>query len=197
MANRNFEQDSSVKYTPQHIRRGLIANKHGAMFIVPIIRACVKYDVPLAAGFSLIEKETGFRNVWGHDPAVGEAKRRGFKYSGGIDGLEGQVVIKQDYLRYKANRATLGYQGVGPGQLTWGPTQDIADKRGGSWNPTANIDVAIQAYAGNYHAQLKLGANQRVALQVAAARYNGSGPAAEQYGRDFMVLFDKWYNRLK
>lgn len=187
-----------MKYTPQHIRRALIARQNKADFIVPIIRACVKYDVPLSAGFALIQKETGFRNVWGHDRMT---KFQGFhdnlNYAGGIDGVEGKPVTKARYLQYRRDREKYGYQGVGPAQLTWGPTQDVADKRGGCWNPTANIDVGIETLARNIKANKAKGLSAREAIQLAAQAYNGSGDKAVQYGKDFMVLYDNWFHLLK
>ena len=80
---------------------------------------------------------------------------------------------------------------------TWGPTQDLADKRGGAWKPSANIDVGIEVLARNYHKNVAAGMDQRKAMQLAAQAYNGSGEAAEQYGRDFMVLYDEWQKHLK
>lgn len=187
-----------MTYTDQHIRRALIAQEHGAEFIVAIIRSCVKYDLPLSAGFALVEKETGFRNVWGHDPMTKfQGFHDGLKYAGGIDGVEGKEVTKARYQKYLKEREKYGYQGVGPLQLTWGPTQDVADKRGGAWNPAANIDVGIETLARNLKTNLKRGMNEDVAMQLAAQAYNGSGEKAVKYGKDFMVLYDKWYNRLK
>ena len=110
-----------MKYTPQHIRRALLARQKGAGYIVSIIQACVKYDVPLAAGFALIKKETGFRNVWGHDAAWKQGSlAAGHRYSGGTDDASGKSVTKSRYLKYRAARYLYGYQGVGPARLNLG-----------------------------------------------------------------------------
>ncbi len=178
-----------------NVGRAITAARNGAWYIRDIITACEKHNLPIAAGMALIQKETGFRNVWGHDRAVGQRAQLGFKYSGIADSLAGEKVKKKDYLNYKRNRSVSGAQGVGPAQLTFGGFQDQADKLGGCWKPAANIMVGVGVLAGNYHKNMRAGMDRSRALQLAAQAYNGSGPAAEKYGRDYMVLYDVWRKR--
>jgi hypothetical protein len=131
----------------------------------------------LACAAVLLEKESGGgRNVWGHDPVD----------TGGIY-VKGGEVTKAAYLAYKARRAELGAQGVGPCQLTWPGYQDQADARGGCWEWQINIAVGFEALAGliRQHGE-----------HEGFRRYNGSGPAAQRYAEDAMDRLAKWRSRL-
>lgn len=90
---------------------------------------------------ALIEQESNFQNVFGHDEDA----------SGNVifPGKRGQTVkvTKALYLQYKLRRGTPGrkghQQGVGPAQLTWWEYQDHADDLGGCWIPRYNMRVAF------------------------------------------------------
>ena len=74
------------------------------------------YDIWPSVLCAVLEQESGFRNVYGHDPV-----KRGQ--------LVGGNVTRLNYARYKALRKLgFGMQGVGPGQLTWWEYQDEADR---------------------------------------------------------------------
>jgi hypothetical protein len=162
------------------------AKRHGAHWPFVIIRNCRRLGVPISAGFALIEKESSFRNVFGHDP------------TGSIPvSWRGTKVTKSKYLHYKRNRQRgAGMQGVGPAQLTWYAFQDSADRLGGCWKARHSIRVGLGVFAHHYNSYKNRGYSNRSALQYAARDYNGAGPAAEAYGRDFLRKFDKWHRAL-
>jgi hypothetical protein len=131
----------------------------------------------LAAAATHLETESaGGRNVWGHDPVD----------TGGIY-RKGSAVTREAYLAYKARRAELGAQGVGPCQLTWRGYQDLADGRGACWDWRVNAAVGFEVLAGLIRAH---------GIRDGFRRYNGSGPAAERYADDAVVRLAKWRDRL-
>lgn len=142
-------------------------------YALRIIRECRRVGLTISLGFALIEHESGFRNVFGHDNTI-------FAGAG--------VVTKAKYLRYKRERGRDHMQGVGPAQLTWWATQDKADKRGGCWRPGINIAVALEDLAGmikahGYHGGIKA--------------YNGSGSMAEAYAVAVSRAAEHWHEALK
>lgn len=151
------------------------ARAHGARYVDIIIGESRRVGVPVALGFALIEQETGFRNVFGHDPTI---------FAGAGE------VTEEKYKRYKRQRGPLGkggMQGVGPAQLTWFEFQDRADQRGGCWKPEHNIAVGLEILAANI---------TQHGRATGIARYNGSGPAAERYSREVRAKQAEWRERL-
>lgn len=85
------------------------------------------YDMPASVLTAVLEQESGFKNVYGHDPVKWPQAKGG-------------TVTRLNYARYKLLRKRgFGMQGVGPGQLTWWEYQDEADRSGGCWRPAPNI----------------------------------------------------------
>ena len=78
-------------------------------------------------------------------------------------------------------------QGVGPTQLTWYAFQDQADALGGAWKPYPNMVVGFR--------HLKTLINQ-MGKEHGAAAYNGTGPAADAYGKDFVKKQEAWHRRI-
>lgn len=133
--------------------------------------------IELAAAVTLLFMESGGgKNVWGHDRVL----------TGGIY-VSGSPVTKDAYLRYKARRAVLGAQGVGPTQLTWRGFQDQADAQGGCWDWSVNCRVGFGVLGGLIHGHGE---------QAGFAAYNGSGPAAQAYGQRAVQLLAMWRARL-
>jgi hypothetical protein len=149
-----------------------VLRAHGVVNPVWTIQAAKKAKLPLAYACALLEKETGKgHNVFGHDPTI-------FAGAG--------IVTKAKFLAYRAKRRASGnklMQGAGPCQLTWWATQDAADRLGGCWLPLANMTVGFTALAALI---------RRYGVQAGAARYNGSGPKAAAYGKDFAAKAKKW-----
>jgi hypothetical protein len=151
------------------------AKRHGAQYSLRIIREARRAGIPISLGFALVEQETGFRNVFGHDPTI---------FVGA-----GQVTEKK-YRAYRAKRGATGgggMQGVGPCQLTYYTYQDRADALGGCWKPQHNIRVAFEGLAANI---------KQHGMRDGIRRYNGSGPAAERYAQSVLERQRKWHERL-
>lgn len=150
----------------------LRAKLKGARWPNIIIREARRAGIPVSLGFALVEQESGFTNVFGHDPTifVGAGK-----------------VTRAKYAQYKAARGHTHMQGVGPCQLTWWATQDRADKLGGCWVPQYNIRVAFETLAGNI---------KQHGLAAGIAAYNGTGPAAAAYSRSVQIKARKWHEVL-
>jgi hypothetical protein len=151
------------------------ANAFGANYSLRIILEARRAGIPISLGFALIEQESNFSNVFGHDPGNHSGAGR---------------VTKSKYEAYRARRGPTGrggMQGVGPAQLTYYTVQDAADTLGGCWVPKHNIRVAFELLA-NLIAQH--GEEQGL------ARYNGTGPAAQRYSRKVLERQAKWHRRL-
>jgi hypothetical protein len=147
---------------------------HGVVNPAQTLKATRATGLPLHYACAMLWKESlGGQNVFGHDPTASIPRS-----------WMGKTVTKARYVVYKKNRkAGLGMQGVGPTQLTWYAFQDRADALGGCWNPYANMLVGFAVLRAN----IKLHGPQK-----GAARYNGSGPMADRYGRDFIVKANRW-----
>lgn len=158
--------------TAQDLVYAVRARRAGARYQLRIVREARREGVRLSLAFALVEQESGFTNVFGHDPTI-------FAGAG--------KVTRANYAEYKRRRGHSLMQGVGPCQLTWWETQDLADREGGCWNPTANIRVGLRTLAQNIRAH---------GQHAGIARYNGSGEAAEAYARSVEARQEKWHRVL-
>jgi hypothetical protein len=139
-----------------------------------ILAACATTKLPLSYALALVEKESGFQNVFGHDAVANPVK--------------GGRVTRLRYIAYKrARKAGKGMQGVGYTQLTWYAFQDQADALGGCFKPYPNLVVGFS----NLKRLINLSGKQK-----GAAAYNGTGDAAEAYGRDFVHKQEAWHSRV-
>lgn len=144
-----------------------------------VIAQAQAVGLPLALAAAVLEQESaGGRNTWGHDPV----ENRGIY-------LPGSPVTEMTYRRYKplADRGEIGRQGVGPMQLTARYWQDAADRRGGCWDPAANMAAGFTGLVALVN---------RYGLPDGVRRYNGSGPAAERYRDQVMARYRTWTTRL-
>jgi hypothetical protein len=106
--------------------------RHGALIVAEAKRA----GVPLPLACALVEQESSFRNVFGHDAVANPIPK-------------GSAVTKASFERYRAFRERgLGAQGVGVTQLTFPPFQDQADALGGCWKVRNQLRVGYQVLAG-------------------------------------------------
>jgi soluble lytic murein transglycosylase-like protein len=158
---------------PRDVALAKVANAHGAKYSLRIITEARKNKVPISLAFALVQQESGFRNVFGHDPTHSIPEN-----------WKGTVVTVDKYKVYKKNRPSSGMQGVGPCQLTWYEYQDHADALGGCWKPRYNIAVAME-HLGNM-----LQSYQR---HEAIKRYNGGGVAAERYANEVESRMQSWH----
>ena len=140
-----------------------------------IVREAKRHSVPVSLVCAVLEVETGFRNVFGHDKVANPIKSppRGL--------LAVNEARYKQYLHFR--RQGLGAQGVGPMQLTSPGLQDRADALGGCWKVAPNIRVGVEYLAGNI---------QRLGLYRGVAAYNGSTAYADKV----LPLEKKWRAKL-
>lgn len=166
-----------MKITPRDLALARTAKKHGANYALRIIIQARKSGIPISLAFALIEQESNFRNVFGHDPTHSIP-----------ESWKGAQVTKDRYKFYKARRGQYGMQGVGPAQLTWYEYQNEADSRGGAWIAKHNISTAFDHMA----ALLKKNKHRIDAFKA----YNGTGPAADNYAKQLNLRMQKWHDFL-
>ena len=162
--------------TPRDLVLTRRAKRHGARYSLRIILEARRAGIPISLGFALVEQESNFTNVFGHD-ASGNHQGAG-------------VVTREKYRAYRRKRGDRGQggmQGVGPVQLTWYELQDKADKLGGCWIPRHNIRVGFEQLALLIRTHGK---------REGIARYNGSGLAAKRYAQSVLRKQDVWHRRL-
>lgn len=161
----------------------VVLSQYGLVNTDAIVAAAALENVDLAIAAAMIQKESGGRNVWGSD---------GVSTGGAY--TKGGAVTKANYLAYRSlvKAGKIGRQGCGPAQCTSAAYQDSADAIGapnglGCWDPVTNIRAGLRG----------LGALIRTyGVQVGAQHYNGSGPAAVAYGKDFLSRYNTWKARL-
>jgi hypothetical protein len=144
-----------------------------------VVELAAATGLDLACAATLLAKESGGgRNIWGHDPVP-----TGGAYT------PGGLVTRANYAAYQRARAErrAGLQGCGPTQLTFGAYQAQADAVGGCWDWRCNVTVGFRLLASLIRAH---------GIQDGFRRYNGSGPAAEAYGRDAAARVSRWRDRL-
>jgi hypothetical protein len=134
-----------------------------------VIEEANRAGLPLAVAVALLEKETGIpqRNIFGCDHGEGVA----FCHENVTEA------------RVKALRASGLANGVGWTQLTFPPLVEEADRLGGAHKPRFQMRVGFKLLADNIRANGE---------QAGFARYNGTGPAAEAYGRDAVAKAERW-----
>lgn len=157
-----------------------VLRQHGILVPDTMMHAARLESIELAVAATLLMKESGGgRNIWGHDGV-----------STGDTYTKGGPVTRANYLAYRsAMRAgRIKRQGCGPCQCTSAQYQDTADDLGGCWDPLANMRSGFRGIG----ALIK-----RYGVQEGAQRYNGSGAAAEAYGRDFLARYGTWRERLR
>lgn len=152
------------------------AKRHGANYALAIVEEARRAGIPVSLGFALIEQESGFRNVFGHDPTI-------FAGAG--------TVTKSKYLAYRRQRGANGrggMQGVGPAQLTYWSFQDRADDFGGCWVARHNIRVGFELLAALV---------KRHGPRRGLAIYNGGAARPNfAYADEVLARQRKWHDRL-
>lgn len=166
-ASHNGASHSGGSHKPAaHGDSGLAAaiRAHGGHYEDIIIAEAHRSKVPVSLVCAVMEVESSFTNVFGHDPVANPIKS--------IHGKPNLVVTEALYKTYlRHRRLGQGCQGVGPMQLTSAFLQDRADKLGGCFKPAPNIRVGVEYLAsltakfGGIHGGLKA--------------YNGSGAYAD------------------
>ena len=163
-----------------HTDAGLAAaiRAHGGRYEDIIIAEARRSKVPVSLVCAVIEAESSFTNVFGHDPVRNPIKS--------IHGQPNLVVTEALYKAYVHHRDNgEECQGVGPMQLTAKFLQDRADQLGGCFKPGPNIRTGVE----------RLGAliKQRGSMHGALVGYNGSTAYA-----DAVIKLQKvWHTRLE
>ena len=123
-----------------------IAKRHGANYSLRIVMEARRAGIPISLGFALIEQESDFRNVYGHDDTLSVPKSLPRGQSPRHYPVQGGIVTARNWKVYLSRRGSTGrggMQGAGPGQLTYYTFQDRADALGGCWIAANNIRVAF------------------------------------------------------
>ena len=163
-----------------HTDAGLAAaiRAHGGHYEDIIIAEARRSKVPVSLVCAVMEVESSFTNVFGHDGVANPIKS--------VHGRPNLVVTEALYKTYLQHRNRgEGPQGVGPMQLTSAFLQDRADKLGGCFKPGPNIRVGVEYLAsliakfGGVHGGLKA--------------YNGSSAYADHV----MDRARVWHDRLE
>lgn len=143
-----------------------------------LVEAAQAEGLDLAVAATVIQKESGGRNVWGSDPGL----------TGGTY-VKGGPVTQANYLAYRArvNARTIGHQGCGPAQLTSAPYQQSGDALGGCWDPVANMRAGFRGLGALINTY---------GVYEGFVHYNGAGPAAIAYANDAMSKYAVWQQRL-
>lgn len=163
--------NSHKVYVDRAIRHGV--NKDYA--VMCLVVSTMFKGITYADILSLIEGESGFRNIYGHDPVRNPIKS---PPGGHLNVTHSNYV---QYLHYR--KQGLGMQGVGPGQLTYYATQDHADSLGGCHVRYVNIRVAAETLAANIRAH---------GYVLGWQSYNGTGAAARTYSHDRRIRAAQW-----
>ena len=158
---------------------GSIIDTAGGRFGRLIAAEAGRARLPIALACALVQQESDFRNVFGHDAVRNPIEK-------------GSPVTRESFLRYKAFRkAGLGNQGVGVTQLTFAPFQDAADKLGGCWKVENQLRVGFGVVAGHV---------RQHGIRRGLAAYNaGSGniEAGLGYADEVLGKTAIWSKRLK
>lgn len=166
-----------------------------------IVQAATATGIPLAIAAAMIQKESGGKNVYGHDGSVetgpgvfstkyGPVVIGGTTYAQGSD-----IPVTQGNFAEFLRRVTAGKKsnGVGPAQLTYaGYFRQYPDYP--FWEPLANVKFGLTLLAdyldGDFSAS---------SISSAGARYNGGtnpGSKALAYGADLLTKTNAWRARL-
>jgi hypothetical protein len=169
-------------------RQGLIHLTDAIVLL--IVQEAEHAGIAVSLGFALVEQETGFQNIYGHDgtasvPATLAKGQLSSEYP-----VRGGHVTKANYAIYKKRRGTRGQggmQGVGLTQLTYYTLQDEADAIGGCWTAKAQLRIGFAELASLIKAH-----GQHAGIKA----YNGTGRAAERYAVMVQVKAERWHGAL-
>lgn len=140
--------------------------KLGCPYPIRLITEAGKTGLSVPLGCSLVVQESGWENVFGHDPPPAPFTGAG-------------AVTEVKYHAYAAQRDQRGIgQGVGVTQLTYPAYQVEADKIGGCWIIACQLQIGFSILAEHVRTD---------GLHAGVAAYNGSGPAAEAYADEVIA----------
>lgn len=173
---------ATSKITARERNTGRRINAHGGNGLGTRIAAeAHAHDIPVSVLCAVIEQESEFRNVFGHDGTRSIPDR-----------WKGGKVTAFKYWYYKRRRSTHGAQGVGPGQLTSPGYQDQADADGGCRHTDVNIATMAGILASLFKSN---GGNWHRALECFNAGHTGTA-AGKKYAERVMERQRRWHGRL-
>lgn len=157
---------------PVSPERVAIAEDFGLKNVEDAASACRVAGIPFWAACALLDKESGGRNVYGHD--------RG----GALSGFPDEV----DRSNYRVFRWLVENgqtsNGVGPCQITWpGHFSAMSVKGLRPWVPLDNMIYGFTLLREHY--------DKHGTWREAGTAYNG----AESYGLDFVAKCNEWRDR--
>ena len=153
---------------------------HGGRYGQIIVSEARRSGVPVSLVCAVIEKETHFTNVFGHDDVDNPVKSPPRP----APDLEVTEARYRKYLEHRKRGE--GNQGVGPMQLTSPGLQDRADELGGCWQPDRNIRVGVEFLAANI---------ERLGRKAGIQAYNGA--SGDAYATAVLALEERWRARLR
>ena len=166
-----------------------------------IVQAATATGIPLAIAAAMIQKESGGKNVYGHDGSVETgpgvfSTRYGPVVIGGTTYAQGSnIPVTQGNFAEFLRRVTAGEKsnGVGPAQLTYaGYFKQVPDYP--FWDALANIRFGLTILADYLDDDFS-----DSSISAAGARYNGGtnpGEKALAYGADLLAKTITWRARL-
>lgn len=144
--------------------------RHGKLIVAEAKRA----GLPLALACALVEQESSFRNVFGHDAVANPIAK-------------GSPVTRASFEQYRTFRNQgLGPQGVGVTQLTFPPFQDEADALGGCWKVRNQLRVGYRVLAEAISAH---------GVRGGLATYNAGNPSSSaglEYAAKVLTRRRRW-----
>ena len=164
--------------TPQQIEAAKVA---GLTNVETAAAASEATGLPFYILCAILEKESGGRNVYGHDQG------------GALSGFPGEVTQGNfEVFRWLIDNGHTS-NGVGPMQLTWKPFFDQMDEKALlPWNVYDNMVFGADVFKG-YYDTYRQTLTEREAIRQAGRKYNGS----DSYGDSLVEISDEWRERLE
>lgn len=169
-----------------------MAQNHGLINVEHLAAACDEHDLRFYLGCTILQKETGGKNIYGHD-------------AGGTFTVSGNKEVTEENFREfwslvapppegQGRRSN----GVGPMQITYKPfLADMLAKGLKPWEPADNIDYGIGLIAKTYRAQRNRGRSVLDSFRTAANVYNlGHDSTTWHYGIDAVRKAETWKARV-
>lgn len=161
-----------------------------------IVRAAADVGLPLHIAAALVAKESGGRNIYGHDAGGvfstrdGAITADGIRYERGTD-----VPVTESNFKLFLRSVLAGQRsnGVGPAQITYAGYFERSPEYK-FWEPYANIKFGLTLLADYLG-----GSTTDASIQSAGQRYNGGNvPTARSiaYGLDLVAQAAVWRSRL-
>lgn len=135
---------------------------------IAVVEEAQRADILVASALAMLEMETGIpqRNIFGHDAGAP---------------FQGEEVTPEKISKLLASPYS---NGVGWPQLTYKPFISAAQRMGGAHIPRFQMRVGFRVLRENF--------DREGSIQGMYASYNGSGAAAQAYGRKAESLRGKW-----